>query len=95
MGPAARPPDALAKTTRTAGSVLAKCKAERRAIGYLFQHGSDPTNPDAWPQADLVSTSRHTVADLPLGQKVYFRIAVVRRRGGQGQWSGVMEVTVR
>jgi hypothetical protein len=82
-------------TTATTGSVLAKCRADRGAIGYLFQHGGDPANPDAWPKAELVATSKLTVTGLPVGQKVYFRIAVVRRRGGQGQWSGVMEVTVR
>jgi hypothetical protein len=90
--PPAKP---LVKTTATLGSVVAQCKAERGAIGYVFQHGSDPANPDAWPKADLVSGSRFTVAGLPIGQKVYFRIAVVRRNGGQGQWSGVIEVTVR
>jgi hypothetical protein len=89
------PTHALVKTTATTGSVVAKCKAERGAIGYQFQHGSDPANPDAWPKADLVSASRLTVTGLPVGQKVYFRIAVVRRKGGQGQWSGVIEVTVR
>src|SRR6185369_11787240 len=38
------------KTTATPGSVFAKCKADRGAVGYLFQHGSDPANPDAWPK---------------------------------------------
>jgi hypothetical protein len=90
--PPAKP---LVKTTATLGSVMAQCKAERGAIGYMFQHGSDPANPDAWPKPDLVATSRITVAGLTIGQKVYFRIAVVRRNGGQGQWSGVIEVTVR
>jgi hypothetical protein len=83
------------KTTPTPGSVFAKCKADRGAIGYVFQHGSDPANPDAWPKADMVTKSRLTVPGLTIGQKVYFRIAVVRRNGGQGQWSGVVEVTVR
>jgi hypothetical protein len=83
------------KTTGTPGTVVAQCKAERGAIGYMFQHGLDPANPDAWPKAELVAKAKFTVAGLPIMQKTYFRIAIVRRNGGQGQWSDVIEVTVR
>jgi hypothetical protein len=86
---------AMVTITRTMGTVLARCKAERGVLGYMFQYGTDPANPDAWPKAELVPRSRFRVADLAIGQKVYFRIAVVRRNGGQGQWSGLLEVTAR
>jgi hypothetical protein len=89
------PTAAFAKTTKAPGAVRTGCAPERGAICYLFQHGTDPTNPDAWPKPDMSGGSKHTVTGLPIGQKVYFRIAIVRRRGGQSNWSGLMEVTVR
>lgn len=82
-------------TTPTPGSVAAKCKADRDAIGYLFQLGTDPANPESWPKPELSGAARYVFADLPVGQKVYVRIAIVRRHGGQGQWSGLLEITVR
>lgn len=83
------------RSTATPGGIALKCKAVRGALGYLFQLGTDPKDPEAWPKPELSSGSRHVFAGLTLGQKVYGRIAVVRRRGGQGQWSGLMEITVR
>jgi hypothetical protein len=94
--PSTDPPvNPTVKTTETLGTVVAQCKADKAAVCYLFQRGSDPGNPDAWPPHVIETKTRHVVAGLTIGQKVYFRIAVVRRGTGQGQWSGVMEITVR
>ncbi len=43
----------------------------------------------------IESKAKHAMPGLTIGQKAYCRIAIVRRGTGQGQWSGVMEVTVR
>jgi hypothetical protein len=39
--------------------------------------------------------SSYTISGLTIGQKLYGRIAILRRGTGQGQWSGILEVTVR
>jgi len=69
--------------------------AERGVICYLVQQGNEPTNPAAWPAPAISGGSTHHVAGLTIGQHVYFRMAIVRRNGGQGAWSNVLEVTVR
>jgi len=89
------PLNALAKALKTPGSVEAKCKAEKGVICYLFQMGTDPAHPETWPAPKIVGGSKYTVSGLTTGQKVYFRIAIVRRGDVQGQWSDVLEVTVR
>jgi hypothetical protein len=77
------------------GTVQVKCKAERGAVCYLMQTGTDPAHPEAWPSPVITSGAKHLFPGLTVGQKAYFRIAIVRRGGVQGQWSGVMEVVVR
>jgi hypothetical protein len=79
----------------TPGCIAAKCKADRDAHGYLFQIGTDPNTPDAWPNPAFSGGARHVFTDLPVGQKVYVRIAIQRRHGGLSQWSGLLEITVR
>jgi hypothetical protein len=91
----AAPVGAFAKNAKLAAAVQVGCKAEPGVICYLYQHGTDPANPDAWPKADMISKSKFVVPNLPLGQKTYFRVAIVRRNGGTGAWSGVLEVIVR
>jgi hypothetical protein len=89
------PIDASAATGTTPGTVLAKCKAERGVICYLVQVGTDPANPQAWPAPTIAGGARHILSGLTTGQKVYVRMAIVRRGGVQGQWSGVLEAIVR
>ena len=48
----------------------------------------------AWPQPKIAGGSKLVVAGLTPGQKVYFRIAIVRRGDVVGQWSDMLEVTV-
>jgi hypothetical protein len=89
------PVNPIATPTATMGTVLVKCKAERGATCYLMQTGTDPTHPEAWPAPVVASGAKHLFPGLTVGQKAYFRIAIVRRGSVQGQWSGVLEVVVR
>jgi hypothetical protein len=89
--------DAPQKPTAMAlggGSVEAKCTREEGVICYLFQIGTDPAHLEAWPPPVIAGGCKHTFAGLTPGQKVYVRIAIVRRGGVQGKWSIVMEVGV-
>jgi hypothetical protein len=74
--------------------VEAKCNPEKGIICYLVQMGTDPAHPEAWPQPAISSGCKHTFPGLTVGQKVYLRMAIVRRGGVQGKWSDVLEVTV-
>jgi hypothetical protein len=84
-----------ATATSTMGTVLVRCKPEYGAVCYLIQTGADPTHPEAWPAPVIASGSRRAFPNLTVGQKAYFRIAIVRRGGVQGQWSQVLEALVR
>jgi hypothetical protein len=57
--------------------------------------GTTPATPDAWPAPVQEGKANHTFSGLTVGQKVYARIAVMRRGVGQGQWSNVVEILVR
>lgn len=89
------PLDVRLSTSRVSGNVTAKCKADSTAYAYLFQMGTTPTNPDAWPAPVSEGKSSHLFTGLTPGQKVYVRMALQRRKGGQSQWSGVVEILVR
>ena len=69
-------------------------KREGGVICYLVQLGTDPAHPEAWPAPVIAGGCKHTFTGLTPGQKVYLRIAIVRRGSVQGQWSVVMEVGV-
>ncbi len=91
----AAPTDPTATATKTGGMVRGKCKAEKGVTCYLFQHGPTPTAPDSWPPPVISSKCTWDLPGQPLGSLVYMRIAVVRKNGGQGAWSNVLEVTVK
>jgi hypothetical protein len=76
------------------GLVLGECTRDKAAKCYLFQIGTDPTNLAGWPPPVVSNGCRHTFSG-PVGQKLYFRVAVQRTRVGLGQWSDIVEVTVR
>jgi hypothetical protein len=80
---------------RHPGMVLASCQEEPSVVGYAFQMGTDQAHPETWPAA--IKTRGHTykVGNLPIGQMVYFRIAIIRRGSIQGQWSPVLQIQVR
>jgi hypothetical protein len=56
--------------------------------------GTDPAHPETWPAA--VTTRGHTckMANLPIGQTVYVRIAIIRRGSIQSQWSPTLQIQV-
>jgi hypothetical protein len=88
------PVDPTAKSVKSA-TVAARCDKERGVLCYLFQMGGDPAHPETWPAPAMSGSSAHTFTGLTSGQKVYVRIAIVRHRGGQGEWSSVIEVVVK
>jgi hypothetical protein len=91
------PPEnpALQNVKSQHGAVKASCTAETGAVCYLFQQGADPAQPGNWPAPTMTSGSTFTLRNQPIGQLVYLRIAVVRRGSVQGQWSPVLQITVR
>jgi hypothetical protein len=88
------PVDSVAKSAKSA-TVEARCNKERGVVCYLFQMGADPAHPETWPPPAMSGGSTHTFTGLTSGQKVYVRLAIVRRNGGLGQWSNVIEVVVK
>jgi hypothetical protein len=91
-------PPTLVRGKSKPGSLSAtfQCKADSRAICYRYAWGTDPTNPDAWPNLAIEGGATHNVpGPLAVGTKIYFRIAIQRRKTGVGQWSGIVEVTIR
>jgi hypothetical protein len=77
------------------GGAVVKCTSDRSALCYLFQIGTTRDDPESWPPPLIESGCKHRFADLPPGTKLYVRVAIQRRRTGQGHWSEVLGVTVR
>ena len=77
------------------GWVEASCAKEASVIGYVFQQGSDPAHPELWAPGAMTSGHTYKAGNLPIGQTVYFRIAIVRRGSIQSQWSPVLSILVR
>jgi len=80
---------------RRSGSVKASCQADAEAIGYLFQYGTDPNHPESWAPPTQMRGDTFTLRNLPVGQVLCMRIAVLRRGSVQGAWSVILQVTVR
>lgn len=79
---------------KVSGEVQASCKADSKTKCYMFQMGTDPAHPEAWPAPVMVGGCKYRVPGQTVGQKLYFRIAVFRSNG-QGQWSDIVSVTVK
>jgi hypothetical protein len=90
------PIDLTAKPSKTTpGTVVAKCRAVSGAMIYLFQITSDPSAAPGSGQPVMSSKSTYTLSGQTVGHTLYVRVAVIRRNGGQSQWSDVVQVTVR
>jgi hypothetical protein len=91
------PPEspAVRNIKRSPGSVEVSCAEEPGATCYLFQQGTDPLHPETWPSPVTLPGHTHKVRNLPVGQVVCFRIAVVRRGSVQSDWTPVFQITVR
>ena len=77
------------------GMVEASCAEEPSVVGYVFQTGGDPTHPEAWAPGATTRGHTYKMANLPIGQIVYVRIAVIRRGSIQSQWSPILQIQVR
>jgi hypothetical protein len=87
---------ALRNVKKHPGMVEASCAEEQGALGYAFQMGTtDLTHPENWPPQVMTRGFTYKVGNLPIGQMVYFRIAVIRRGSIQGQWPPVLQIQVR
>jgi hypothetical protein len=79
----------------TPGSIVARCRAVSGAMAYLFQITSDPAALPGAGQPAMSSKATYALANQTVGHVLYVRVAVVRRNGGQSQWSDAVQVTVR
>ncbi len=77
------------------GMVEASCAKEQSVVGYAFQMGTDPAHPESWPPPVVTRGHTFKVGNLPIGQVVYFRVAVIRRGSIQSPWSPNLEIQVR
>jgi hypothetical protein len=75
------------------GMVQASCDEELSVVGYAFQIGTDPTHPETWPPQIVSQGHTHKFANLPIGQIVYVRVAVIRRGSIQSPWSPILQIT--
>jgi hypothetical protein len=82
------------KNARTPGDVVARCKGIR-AQAYVFQLADDPTFPAGAPAPVVLPNATYTMTGLPAGQKIFVRVAVIRRMTGQSKWSEPVQLTVR
>jgi len=86
---------ALRNVKKHSGMVEAACTKETGVVCYAFQQGTDPLHPENWAPPVMVKGNVHKVANLPIGQVVCFRVAIVRRGSVQSQWSPVLQIQVR
>jgi hypothetical protein len=90
------PEDAKVRNVKAhPGMILASCAKEQSAVSYAFQMGTDQAHPETWPAQVVTSGHTYKVGNLPIGQVVYLRIAVVRRGSIQGAWSAIMPIQIR
>jgi hypothetical protein len=90
------PAGAVLRTIKkTHGSAKASCTPEASTVSYLFQTGTDPAHPEAWPAPFVAGGHTFTFRGQPIGQTLYARIAIVRRGSVQSQWTAVIQIAVR
>jgi hypothetical protein len=57
--------------------------------------GTDQAHPETWPPQVVTRGHTYKVGNLPIGQVVYLRIAVIRRGSIQSPWSPILSIQVR
>jgi hypothetical protein len=77
------------------GMVEASCAEEPSVVGDVDQTGGDPTHPETWAPGVTTRGHAYKMANLPIGQVVYVRIAIIRRGSIQRQWSPILQIQVR
>ena len=97
VGASALPPEkpAIRNVKSHPGMVEASCAAEPTVVGYAFQIGTDATHPEGWAPQIFSQGRTHKFPNLPIGQIVYARVAVIRRGSIQSPWSPLLEIQVR
>ncbi len=97
VGASTLPPErpALRNVKSHPGMVEASCAPEQSVVGYAFQMGTDPAHPELWPAPVMTRGHTFKVGNLPIGQVVYVRVAVIRRGSIQSPWSPNLEIQVR
>jgi hypothetical protein len=97
VGASTLPPEGAAVRNVKAhpGMVEASCAKEQSIVGYAFQVGTDPAHPEAWPAQVFSKGPKHKFGNLPIGQTVYVRVAVIRRGSIQSPWSPILQIAVR
>lgn len=97
VGSSNLPPEkpAVRNVKKHPGMILASCAEEQSTVGYAFQMGTDPAHPESWPPQVVTSGHTYKVGNLPIGQVVYLRIAVIRRGSIQSPWSPILQIQVR
>ena len=88
------PQNVVAKNGQSPGDVVVRCRGVR-AKAYLFQYAHDPAFPEGSPTPVILPTGTYTLTGLPPGQRVFFRVAVIRHITGQSKWSEAVQLTVR
>jgi hypothetical protein len=77
------------------GMVEASCDEEPSLVGYAFQMGTDATHPELWAPQVMTQGHTHKFPNLPIGETVYVRVAVIRRGSIQSPWSPLLQIVVR
>jgi hypothetical protein len=97
VGASSLPPEspAVRNVKSHPGMVEASCAEEPSLVGYAFQMGTDPAHPETWPPQIMSQGRTHKFANLPIGQTVYVRVAVIRRGSIQSPWSPILQIQVR
>jgi hypothetical protein len=97
VGASTLPPEnaAVRNVKAHPGMVEASCAKEPSVVGYAFQMGTDPAHPEAWPPQVVTKSRTHKFANLPIGQIVYVRVAVIRRGSIQSPWAPILQIAVR
>jgi hypothetical protein len=77
-----------------AGTVTVRCTAIHGAV-YLWVMSDSAAAPAAGVQPVITTKARLDVSGQQVGHTLYFRVAVIRRNGGQSLWSDPVQVVVR
>jgi hypothetical protein len=75
------------------GTVTARCTAVRGSV-YLWLMSDSAAAPAAGAQPVITTKARLDVSGQQVGHTLYFRVAVIRRNGGQSLWSDPVQIVV-
>lgn len=85
----------ITMVSKTPGTVKVRCTVVSGAASYLWSVTADGSVPAAGVAPVITTGSRVTLPGQVIGDVIYVRVAVVRRRGGQSVWSDALQIMVR